>query len=139
MVVRDPDDGIGGRALLAVIAAVMIAAGLFLGVMSAADIDGPGDGLVIAAGLGGGGVLGLAGAVVGRVFGRWLLAGFGVLLIGSAVAGFVESLPRGPGRFGFVMFGSMVVFGVAAMVMAFRSMVALRRRRRSGISPSLAR
>ena len=67
---------------------------------------------------------------MGRALGRWLLAGFGVVLIGGAVDGVLESLSwtPGPGRFEFVLFGSMVLFGVLALAVACRSMLARRRR-----------
>ncbi len=114
------------------IAAGFIVVGLLLLVMSYFDSDGPEDAFVVPAWIVGLGLLGLVGAGVGRAFGRWLLAGFGVLLVGGAVDGVLESLSwaSGPGRFEFVVFGSMVLFGVAALVVAFRSMWARRRDRR---------
>ena len=129
---RDPDEDLGGRSLLGVIAAGFIVVGLLLLVMSYFDSDGPEDAFVVPAWIVGLGLLGLVGAGVGRAFGRWLLAGFGVLLVGGAVDGVLESLSwaSGPGRFEFVVFGSMVLFGVAALVVAFRSMWARRRDRR---------
>lgn len=137
MAVRDPDEDIGGRALLAVVAVLVLAAGLFLGVMSSLDSDDPGDAPLVAACLVGGGLLGLVGAVAGRALGRWLLVGFGALLVGSAVDGFVASLSWGQGLLELVLFGSMTVLGVASLVVAFRSMVVRRRKRQ--IVDSVAR
>lgn len=128
---RDPDEDLGGRSLLGVLGAGFVVVGLFLFVMSSLDSDGPRYDWVWGC-VAGVGLAGLVGAVVRRALGRWLLAGFGVLLVGGAVDGLLESLTwtSGPGRFEFVLFGSMVLFGVAALVVAFRSMVVRRRDRR---------
>lgn len=128
---RDPDEDLGGRSLLGVLGAGFIVVGLFLLVMSYFDSDGPGDSLWVWGCIVGLGLLGLVGAAVGRALGRWLLAGFGVVLIGGAVDGVLESLSwtPGPGRFEFVLLGSMVLFGVLALGVACRSMLARRRDR----------
>lgn len=76
----------------------------------------------------------LVGAAVGRSLSRWLLAGFGVVLIGGATYVLIESLSfsSGPSRFEVVVVGGMVLFGVSAVVVSWRS---IRRHRLGRVSP----
>ena len=129
-----PDEDEGVRSLLGVVSAGFIVVGLFLAVMSYFD-EGTTRSVVLAIfSIGCLGLLGLIGAAVGRNLSRWLLAGFGVVLIGGAAYVLIESLSftSGPSWFEVVVVGGMVLFGVSAAVVSWRS---IRRHRLGRVSP----
>ena len=131
-----PDEDEGVRSLLGVVSAGLIVVSLFSVVMSYFDEDSVASNVLVFWGIGFLGLFGMVAAVVGRAFARWVLAGSGVVLIGGAVDFYLESLSwsAGPGRFEFVVVGLMVLFGVFALVVAFRSLLARRRDRRMAAS-----
>lgn len=132
---RNPDEDIGGRSLLGVLGAGLFVVGTFLVVMSSLESDGPRydwvAGCIVGLGL-----MGLVGAAVGRALGRWLLTGFGTVLIGAAANGALESLSwtSGADLTWMAFLGSMALFGVIALVVGCRSLLAHRRERLSTAS-----
>lgn len=124
----NPNEGPWVRALLALLGVGFISAALLLVGLWLFDVPAPKRFLVVPLGIGSLGLLGLVGAGVGRAFARWLLAGFGVVLVGGAVAGVIDSYSwSSPVRFVIVVCCSMLLFGVLALVVALRSMLARRR------------
>lgn len=123
MALRDPDEDEGVRSLLGVVSAGFTLVGLFLAVMSYFE-ERPGRSVVLAifcmVGLG---LLGLIGAALGRNISRWLLGGFGVVLIGGSAYVLIHSFSfsAGPGLFEVVVVGGMVLFGVSSVAVSWRS------------------
>ena len=128
MAAREPFQDLGPRSFLGVIAAGSIAVGLFLTLGMAVDIDPPRrDVMVLVGFILALGALGVVGAREWGGFGRSLLAGLGIILLGGAIDGWLVAREWDPGMFGLVAFGTMLVFGVLALVVALMS--ALRHRR----------
>ncbi len=127
MVTQHPDRGIGGRALLGLLAAGFTFFGAFIFTMEYPE-PRPEGGLVTLLALPG---LGLLGAGVGRALGRWVLAGYGVILIGGAADLLISSYTRapGPGRSVVVIYATTILLGCLALALAIRSFLARRHER----------
>ena len=113
----------GVRSLLGVVSAGFVVVTLFAAVMSYFDDATSQSFALTFSGVFVLGLFGLLSASVGRAFARWSLVGFGILLIGGAAYGLIESFSytSGVGWFEFVMVGGMVLFGVCDVMVSWRS------------------
>ena len=82
------------------------------------------------------GVVAVIAATVGRAFGRWVLAGVGLLLLAQAAEVGIETVTyrEAPDRFTVAVPAVLVALGVSAIGVAAQQMVAHRKRVR-GLGP----
>lgn len=139
MLVSEPFEDLGGRLLLGVLAAGFTGVGLLSMFMAPLDSDATEYVFAMSAGVAILGVLGLIGAAVGRALARWLLVAVGIVVVGVAVDGLVDSLRWRPDLLESVLFGGIVILGVSACVVGGRSIARRRRTRVGGPSQQLAR
>jgi hypothetical protein len=139
VLVSEPFEDLGGRLLLGALAAGFTGVGLLSMFMAPLDSDATEYVFAMSAGVAILGVLGLIGAAVGRALARWLLVAVGIVVVGVAVDGLVDSLRWRPDLLESVLFGGIVVLGVSACVVGGRSIARRRRTRVGGPSQRLAR
>lgn len=127
---HDPDEGLWGRVLRAVMGMGLVALGLLLSVMMTIDEDARPNDFVSGLVMVGIGAVAVAGAVIGRAFGRWVLLALGLLLLAQATEIGLDLVSYGgvPSRFTVVVMASLVLLGIAAIVVAARQFVLHRRR-----------
>ncbi|MFT4109306.1 hypothetical protein [Propionicimonas sp.] len=130
---HDPDEGLGGRVLLAIMGSGLVGFGLLAAAMVTLDEDsGRYDGLY-ALSIAGVGVVAIIAAAIGRTFGRWVLAGVGLLLLALAAEIGLETVTyrEAPDRFTVAMLTALMLLGVSATGVAVQQMVAHRKRARA--------
>jgi hypothetical protein len=132
-VLDDRDEGLWGRVLLAILGFGLLGLGVIAAVMMTIDEDaGPMDGLygLVIAGVG---VFALAGAAIGRAFGRWAMLGVGLAFlaqateIGLEVISYRAATPRST----VAIFVALVILAAGMMTSAVWQTVAHRNRMRT--------
>lgn len=130
---HDPDEGLGGRVLLAIMGFGLVGLGLLAAAMMTLDEDaGRYDGLY-GLSIAGVGAVAIIAATVGRAFGRWVLAGVGLLLVAQAAEIGLETVTyrEAPDRFTVAVLAVLMIVGVSAIGVAVQQMVAHRERVRT--------
>lgn len=126
---HDPDEGLWGRVLLALLGVGLVGVGLLLAVMLGIDEDAGPDDHLYAVALAGAGFVALVAAAIGRAFGRWALALLGVLLLAQAVgiASELVAYREAPDTFTVLVVAVLVVVGFVAVGVAWGQIFTHRR------------